>query len=292
MKKIILSISGLFTIITIIIIALSYSRPQPRHDSIAALPATSPTTVPTVIITPAPSIAPTPTPMSFADQNKLYGPCTVLPVLMYHHIQPEVSAKADHQTSLTVDTAVFQKQMAYLKAKNYHSISPSDLVNFFDQGISLPPRSIMLTFDDAYNDFATNAAPILQQNDFKATSFVPTGLVDNPDYMTWPTIKNLAGTGLFTFANHTWSHHSMNANLAVIQKEISTAATQLTDNGLSSNIFAYPYGTTSQTVVNYLSSNKFELAFTTRHGLSMCKKQRLTLPRLRVGNASLSSYGL
>ena len=134
--------------------------------------------------------------------------------------------------------------------------------------------------------------PYSTQYGFKSTLFVPTGLVDNPGYLTWSTIKNLASSGLITFANHTWSHHDMVDSLSIIQKEVSLAQSQLADHGFTQKIFAYPYGTIGKTATNYLAANNYLLAFTTRHGLIECKGQRLDLPRIRVGGAVLSSYGL
>ncbi|MCL4384147.1 polysaccharide deacetylase family protein [Patescibacteria group bacterium] len=269
------------------------------------LTSTTLTPVPTAQLTPLPtdipatptllpSVTPTPTPrpISFADLNQTYGPCVQLPVLMYHHIQPEAVAKANGQAALTVDTQHFQSQLEYLKTHNYHPISPQDLNNFFANRVPLPVKPVMLTFDDGYADFGTDAAPLLQQYGFKGTLFVPTGLMDNPGYLSWETIKNIASSGLITFANHTWSHHSLKDSLPVIQKEVSLAQTQLQDHGFTERVFAYPYGTIGQTVINYLSSNNYEMAFTTRHGSIECQGQRFELPRIRIGNASLSSYGL
>ena len=246
---------------------------------------------PTVIF-PAPTPTSTPKPLTFAQVNKEFGPCAYLPVLMYHHIQPESVAKADGQTSLTVDTTIFQKQLEYLRSKNYHSISPLDLIRFFDNQISLPSKPVLLTFDDAYADFATDAVPLLRQYSIQGTLFVPTGLVDNPGYLTWSSINEIKSSNLVTIANHTWSHHPMKGTLALIQKEISLAKTQLVDHGYTNPVFAYPYGTVSQTAIDYLAKDNFSLAFTTRHGSIECKQQRLQLPRIRVGNAPLTAYGL
>ena len=241
---------------------------------------------------PTPRPTSTPKPLSFSESNQLYGPCVHRPVLMYHHVQSPESAKANGQVSLTVNTTIFQSHLEYLQSHHYNSITPQQLANFFDQGSPLPSNPVLLTFDDAYSDFSTDAAPLLQRFGIKATMFVPTGLVDNHFYLSWSDVKNLANTGLFTFANHTWSHHTMSDSLSVIQKEVTTAQTQLTDHGLSTQFFAYPYGTIGKNAVSYLASNNFSLAFTTKFGSLECKKQRLTLPRLRIGNAPLSSYGV
>lgn len=240
--------------------------------------------------TPTPTPSPTPRPLTFAEMNAMYGPCVRMPVLMYHHIQSEDAAKADKQTALTTYTDFFQKQMQYLKDKGYHVASMNDLVDFFDSGTPITPKSVLLTFDDGYEDFYTDAHPVLQSLGYRATMFVPTGLVNNPDYLTWDQIESM--NGLILFANHTWSHKNVDVSTSVMQYEISTADTQLSDHGLNSpKVFAYPYGFDSGQAEKYLTSLGYKAAFTTNPGNILCKKQRFALPRIRIGSTSLSSYG-
>jgi hypothetical protein len=60
------------------------------------------------LVIPSPTLTATPTPAP------LLGFCLKVPVLMYHHIQPEATAKELGQTSLTVDNGIFDQQMSYL----------------------------------------------------------------------------------------------------------------------------------------------------------------------------------
>ncbi len=247
-------------------------------------PSPSPTQVPT------PSPSPSPKPLTFAEMNALYGPCVRLPVLMYHHIQSKDSAVANKQTNLSVYTDVFKSQMEYLKSKGYMSLSMSDLANFFDGGAAIPAKSVLLTFDDGYRDFYTDAYPVLSGLGFRSTVFVPTGLMENPGYLSWSEISSMNGSVLF--ANHTWSHKSVLTKVEIMQKEVSTADTQLADRGFNNpKIFAYPYGPDNPAAENYLQSLGYKAAFTTKPGNILCKKLRFDLPRVRVGNSPLSNYG-
>jgi peptidoglycan/xylan/chitin deacetylase (PgdA/CDA1 family) len=220
----------------------------------------------------------------------LYGPCVRLPVLMYHHVQTEEAAKANKQTSITTYTDFFQKQMQYLKDKGYNTASMSDLVNFFDNGTPIASKSVLITFDDGYSDFGTDAFPVLQGLGLRATVFVPTGLAENSAYLNWNQMASMNGPILF--ANHTWSHKNVGGNAATMQYEISTADTQLTEHGLNSpKVFAYPYGFDTKQAEKYLESLGYKAAFTTIPGNILCKKQRFALPRVRIGSVSLSYYG-
>ncbi len=271
-----------------------FSKVFPQNPKPSSLPETRETTSPlTPPLSPGPSPTATPSPtLTFAQMNTLYGPCVKLSTLMYHHIQPEKTAQDKKQTAFTVDTSVFQKQMDYLKSRGYATVSMTDLTSFFDSGVPLPAKSVLLTFDDAYADFATDAFPILKSLGFEATVFTPTGLVNNPDYLNWGTISEIASSGLVEFANHTWSHKNVNGNREAIEKEITTADTQLSDqNQNNPKVFAYPYGADNSFIEGYLAQKGYKLAFTTRPGSILCTKQRFSLPRIRIGNSSLSAYG-
>ena len=250
------------------------------------------TPISTVYPTP---ILPTPTvkPITIEDLNAKFGPCTNIKVLMYHHIQPLDIAKKSNQQNLTVTPDIFKKQMEYLKTKGYTPVFPKVLSDFFDNNISLPKKPVILTFDDAYEDNYSNAFPILQEYGFKATIFVPTGLVTVSDYLNWDEIKSMSNSGLIYFGNHTWSHQNSATTLQKLDMEIGTANSQLSEKSLNSDkVFAYPFGSSSKFAEEILSKYNYKLAFTTVHGSIACKAKRFDIPRIRVGNAPLSQYGL
>lgn len=105
----------------------------------------------------------------------------LLRVLTYHRVcdpQPGVYGR------VTVTPREFQRQMAFLAAQ-YRVISMADLLKAYRNDESLPPRAVLITFDDAYTDFATAAWPILQRYDLPVTLFVPTAFPDCPERIFW-----------------------------------------------------------------------------------------------------------
>jgi len=232
-------------------------------------------------------------PLSSAELEKSFGPCVDVPTLMYHHIQDLQVAKAAHQEKLTVGTNFFSEYMDYLRDHHYSVIAMQDLVDFFDHGKALPPKPILLTFDDGYADFATDAWPLLQSHGFKATMFLPTGLLEKSGYLQWSTIADIEKENLVLMANHTYSHHTMRSSLSIITTEITLSEKDLKAHHLDEpQIFAYPYGENSDQSEQFLKQQDYKLGFTTKHGRYLCKGQRIILPRIRVGNAPLSMYGL
>lgn len=257
------------------------------------------TSVPTVIsqpqVTPTPTLTPTPTPIPLPDPA-IYGPCKNVPVLMYHHIQPWEEAESKGQKNITVKNDVFSVQMGYLAKRGYTTIMPEELLSGLIAGSQTSlAKSVLLTFDDGYADFYTHAYPELVKHNLRATVFVSTGLMEGADYLKWSQISEMAGSGLVTFANHTWSHKSLGkVSLETAKFEVGTAKTQLEEHGLGPvTAFAYPYGTEGGLpIYKVLKDAGIKIAFTTIPGPYQCAKLPYDMRRTRVGNSPLSSYGL
>jgi peptidoglycan/xylan/chitin deacetylase (PgdA/CDA1 family) len=129
-----------------------------------------------------------------------------VPILEYHRIGPEPAGSA-LTDSLTVGIADFAAQMEWLRTEGYHAVTPAQLYNALAFGARLPPRPVMLTFDDGYRDVLWNAAPLLHRLDLRATAFVITRRIDGPDssFLTWPELRRLEALG-FDVASHTVDH--------------------------------------------------------------------------------------
>jgi len=288
-KILVVLVAGI--VLGVIIDWVRFGRLKKNETKLTVIPTVT-ITIPTITAAMIPTKIPVKQ-LTFDEMNNSFGPCVRVPVLMFHHIQEMKDAKEKHQTSLTVIPEDFRKDMEYLKTNNYTSISLADLAAFFDQGLALPKKSVAITLDDAYEDNYSIMWPILKEYGFKATIFTPTGLVQNPDYLSWDQIKEMSNSGLVYFGNHTWSHHGSTGSPEVLEKEISLADTQLNEHGENqAKIFAYPYGNPSKSAESVLQKSGYKMAFTTVSGSTMCKGKRYELPRIRVGNASLKAYGL
>jgi peptidoglycan/xylan/chitin deacetylase (PgdA/CDA1 family) len=113
-----------------------------------------------------------------------YGLYTVLqeyrrdrvPALVYHRFLPKEKVDRgeiiNHEpTYVSYDTA-FAEQMAYLHGEGYTTISLDDFVAFQEGRASLPPKPIILTFDDGFMSIYRYAFPVLKLHRMKATVFV------------------------------------------------------------------------------------------------------------------------
>ncbi len=107
----------------------------------------------------------------------------LLRVLTYHRVD-EPAPAAGVYPRIMVPPREFARQMQYVSSR-YNVIAMQDLVRFVEEGHPLPPRPILITFDDAYVDFAENAWPMLRQLGLPATLFVATAFPDHPERVFW-----------------------------------------------------------------------------------------------------------
>ncbi len=107
-----------------------------------------------------------------------------LAVLTYHRVDA-IGQRLHLSPALHSATpADFAEQMGHLAA-HWNVVSMQDLVEVYDRGRVLPPRSVMVTFDDAYRGFAEHAWPVLKRLGLPVTLFVPTSFPDHPERGFW-----------------------------------------------------------------------------------------------------------
>ncbi len=239
-----------------------------------------------VLAVNAPTSTPTPVLLS--------GFCLNVPVLLYHHVQPQSQARDLGQTSLSVDNAIFEEQMGYLVSHGYTTISAAQLADALRLHAFLPEKSIVITFDDGYKDAYLYVYPILQKYKLKANFMIATGLVGGSSYLSWSEIEEMSRSGLAYYVDHTWSHYAIGfGERDKIKFEVATGKQQLEQyTGQTVNIFAYPFGSFNNNAINILQEEGFIAAFSTIPGFWQCDSFILTLHRNHIGNAPLSAYGL
>ncbi|HEX9115322.1 MAG TPA: polysaccharide deacetylase family protein [Anaerolineae bacterium] len=109
----------------------------------------------------------------------------VLRILAYHRIGDPADDRQRGDPSLfSVSAEGFSAQMAYL-AEHYHAISPTEMLAALGGSHRLPPRSVLITFDDAYHDFLDLAWPVLQRLQLPAVLFVATDYVGGSQIYWW-----------------------------------------------------------------------------------------------------------
>ncbi len=100
-----------------------------------------------------------------------------VPVLMYHSIGSP--ARSRGYKRFVVAQRVFADQLDGLLEAGMQTITAGQLAAAGRSGRvdDLPDRAVVLTFDDSFADFASEALPALQERRMVATVFVPTAFI-------------------------------------------------------------------------------------------------------------------
>lgn len=107
---------------------------------------------------------------------------SLLPVLTYHRIDEQA---ADGRSAIFSATpAEFATQIRWLASRR-RPISLAHLLAVRRGAASLPPRAVMVTFDDGYRDFGDVAWPTLKEHGVPVTLFVPTAYPGGGERTFW-----------------------------------------------------------------------------------------------------------
>jgi peptidoglycan/xylan/chitin deacetylase (PgdA/CDA1 family) len=184
-----------------------------------------------------------------------------VPILVYHSIAKHRAGQNGEQRELDVDTTVFRTQMDYLATHGYQIISFPSLVDALEHGTAIPPRSVVITFDDGWETQYAVAFPVLRQLHFTATFFIfsqPIGV--DPGYMTWPQIQELQAAGM-TIGAHSRTHPKLTLPTVSLASEVAGSRADLQrELGVAPDIFAYPYGIWDDRVAAAVRSAGFQAA--------------------------------
>lgn len=124
-------------------------------------------------------------------------PAKAVPVLMYHGVIDRVE---------TVNTSInnFINQMEALKKNGYTTISVREFDLFRQGKFVLPPKPIIITFDDGRKDSYYTTDDVFRQFGFKATIFVATApaINGNSFYLTWEELKKMKESGRWEIEAH------------------------------------------------------------------------------------------
>jgi peptidoglycan/xylan/chitin deacetylase (PgdA/CDA1 family) len=221
------------------------------------------------------------------------GPSSInVPILTYHYIRVNPDRSDRMGFALSVTPSDFAAQMDWLAQSGYHTITTEDLFTYLNGYGGLPSKPVILTFDDGYADFYTTALPILRSHGFVGVSYVVSGFVGWPGYMTSAQIREADRSGM-EIGSHTVTH----PNLAILPA--AAVWSQLTQSkgfleqvvGHPVTSFCYPSGKYTPAVASAVAAAGFHDATTTRFGYSYTIANRYAWSRLRVsGGETLDTF--
>jgi peptidoglycan/xylan/chitin deacetylase (PgdA/CDA1 family) len=127
------------------------------------------------------------------------------PILMYHSLV-ETDNPPD---SLSVSVKSFERQMSFLTRNHYNVITLESLAAMLKARKKIPPKTVVLTFDDGRKDNYLYAFPILKKYNLPITLFIIVDEVGRFDRVTWEEIQQMRDSGLVTIGSHSLSHPYM-----------------------------------------------------------------------------------
>ena len=216
---------------------------------------------------------------------------------MYHMVRDAIPGKKFN--SLRVSPKDFEAQVRYLYEKGWQTYTMSEAML---QKENLPVKSVVITFDDGYQDNLTNALPILKKYDFKATIYLVNdrhdrdwsgyrkaknegaGLKDEPK-LSDDEVRELLDSGLIEIGAHTLTHVNLN-NLDVVesQREMCGSKEQIEAQfQIACQSFAYPFGLYGAKDVKIVEDCGYTSAVTTELGIvDLLNCDSFKIPRVTV----------
>jgi peptidoglycan/xylan/chitin deacetylase (PgdA/CDA1 family) len=173
-----------------------------------------------------------------------------IPILMYHSIS-KGSEKGMHPYFETrTDPGLFARQMNYLNGAGYSVLDLCEAAGWIRSGKCPGPKSVVLTFDDGFLDFYTNAYPVLQTCGFPCALFLTTAgrgkeatFMKGRKALTWETARLLGASGSVRLGSHTVTHPQLRRlTKEEIEYEIESSKKHIeTETGCTVDCFSYPY---------------------------------------------------
>ena len=208
-----------------------------------------------------------------------------LVILQYHHIDDDTPA------STSTTPAVFREHLKYLADNDYVVIDLPTAITRLRSGQDLAPRTVAITFDDAFDSIYQTALPMLVEHNMPFTVFVSTDYMNRPHYMTTAQMREMQSQGA-SFANHTKSHihlqRYLNGEMEAewetrIREEIEGAEQDLIGQ-LAENhkLLAYPYGEYNLRVLQIIDDLGYT-AFGQQSGPASRHGDFALLPRFPMG---------
>lgn len=206
-----------------------------------------------------------------------------VPILMYHQIRDLTASASADDRIWTVAPASLAAQLGYLADKGYTTISLDQLLDGMSGQSPLPPKPVVITFDDGWKTQYTNALPLLKKYNQTATFYVVTTYMGYGAYFDWMMTGEVLKAGM-TIGSHTIDHKSLTSvSASELDKELRESKSALEGKlGITVTHLAYPNGAFNDSVVAAVKRAGYRSATTINPAPVKSPVAPLALPRIRV----------
>ncbi|KGT47296.1 poly-beta-1,6-N-acetyl-D-glucosamine N-deacetylase PgaB [Acinetobacter sp. HR7] len=170
---------------------------------------------------------------SHAESTAMDLPENQFVTLTFHDVRDDVARRGDRD-QYAISTEYLAQYFAWLKREGWKTITLKDIRRAREQKVSLPEKSVLLTFDDGALSGYTKVFPLLKQYKLHAVFAIPTSWIGTNhkdaieayganNLMNWDQMREMQSSGLVEFVSH--SHDMHRGVLANPQKNMQPAAT-------------------------------------------------------------------
>jgi len=191
------------------------------------------------------------------------------------------------QSNISIEQ--FKEHINELQNDGYSVLPLAKIIDAVKKGEPLPPKTVGITFEGAYQTTLANALPVLEDAQMPFTIFFATDAPDNSattGHMTWDQIKDLKKNSLASFGvlppsyDHLVSH-TAEQSAALINRAVLHYRDMLGEEPV---FFAYPYGEISNALKKLVAGYKFKAAFGQQSGVVYSGSDFSALPRFTMTN--------
>jgi peptidoglycan/xylan/chitin deacetylase (PgdA/CDA1 family) len=151
------------------------------------------------------------------------------------------------------------------------------------RGEPLPPKPVVITFDDGVNDHYLTVFPILKRFEISGTFFIKARAVENGEGLNWGDIKEMIANGM-EIESHTMNHADLSVEpLYSVKYELKESKELIEKRtGQKTLFFAYPSGEYNDRAIGIVKQCGYLGAFTTHYGFWRKDGKPFEIPRIRV----------
>ncbi|MEU5656087.1 polysaccharide deacetylase family protein [Streptomyces sp. NPDC047737] len=207
---------------------------------------------------------------------------------MYHAVGRR---PADGAYGLSVSPGAFRTQMEILARRGFTPLTTAALGETWRSGRPLPPRPVLITFDDGYEGVHRHALPVLAEHGFAATVFVTTGWLRGPydegggldTMLDWGQVRELAATGV-EIGGHSHTHPQLDQldDAALRAETVRCREILGGELGTPPLSFAHPYGYSTRRVRRSVRAAGFAQALAVGNALARRGQGPYALERVTV----------
>ena len=199
-------------------------------------------------------------------------------VFMYH----KFGVSKYPSTSVTIDQ--LNSHIEELTKEKYTLKSLDFIIDTILNDGDLPENTIGISVDDADKSFLEVGWPLFKKNNIPVTLFVTTGTIsNNQKYINWDQIRKLKEEGVMIGAHSHTHAHMPDISIEEVRNEIETSnKIFLRELGEIPTLFAFPYGETTDEIIELVKEYKFKVAFGQHSGIINETSNMYYLPRFSL----------